>query len=123
MVEAFKSAISSSAVQPSTWKNTGESIKFLTNAFVGETIGTDVYKLNFSSVSNEPLNIKYVVGKTDAKGISDEISYEFYPYLLDPASVKISASGKYLSVEASVKGKDSFVKVLRKECSKHLMMA
>jgi hypothetical protein len=114
MVEAFKAAINSSAVQPASWKNIGESITFLTHAFTGETIVTDVYKLNFSTISNEPLNIRYVVGKTDSKGVSDEISYEFYPYLLDPGTVKISSAGKYLSVEASVKGKESFVKVFKK---------
>lgn len=114
LVEAFKSAITSSAIQPASWKNTGESITYLSHTLTGETIGTDVYKLGFSSVSNDPLNVRYVVGKTDAKGVSDEESYEFYPYLLDPSTVKISSSGKYLSIEASVRGKESFVKVFKK---------
>ena len=113
MVEAFKSAIKSSETQPATWKSTGEALTYLTNTLTGETIGSDIYKLNFTSISTEPLNVKYVQGKTDAKGITVEQSVEFYPYMLDPGTVKIGSSGKYLNVEASVNGKKSFVKVFK----------
>ena len=84
MVEAFKSAIKSSETQPATWKNIGEAIDYLTNTLTGETIGPDIYKLNFSSISTEPLNVRYVQGKTDSKGMMVEQSFEFYPYMLDP---------------------------------------
>lgn len=114
MAEAFKAAIKSSAFQPAAWKNISDPVAFLTSALTGETIASDVYKLNFSSISPEPLNVRYVLGKTDSKGISDESSYEFYPYLLDPGTVKIASSGKYLSVVASVKDKDPFIKVFKK---------
>ena len=113
MVEAFKAAIKSSDTQPATWKNIGEALTFLSNAVKGETIGPDMYKLNFSSISTDPLNIKYVQSKTDAKGITVEQSTEFYPYMLDPATVKIGSSGKYLVVEVSVSSKKSFVKVFK----------
>jgi hypothetical protein len=113
MVEAFKAAIKSSETQPDTWKNIGDAITYLTSTIKGETIGTDIFKLNFSSVSTEPLNVKYVQGKTDAKGISGEQSFEFYPYMLDPGTVKIGSSGKYLNVEASVNNKKAFVKVFK----------
>ena len=113
MVEAFKAAIKNSETQPAAWKNIGEAIAYLTGTLTGETIGSDIYKLNFSSISTEPLNVRYVLGKTDAKGITVEQSFEFYPYMLDPATVKIGSSGKYLNVEASVNGKKSFVKVFK----------
>jgi len=113
MVEAFKAAIKSSDTQPATWKNIGEALTFLSNDVKGETIGPDMYKLNFSSISTDPLNIKYVQSKTDAKGITVEQSTEFYPYMLDPATVKIGSSGKYLVVEVSVSSKKSFVKVFK----------
>jgi hypothetical protein len=113
MVEAFKSAIKSSEIQPSTWKNTSEALTYLSNSLAGETIGTDIYKLNFSAISTEPLDVKYVKSKTDAKGILTEQSFEFYPYMLDPGTVKIGSSGKYLNVEASVKNKKSFIKVFK----------
>jgi len=113
MVEAFKTAIKSFDTQPATWKNIGEALTFLSNAVKGETIGPDMYKLNFSSISTDPLNIKYVQSKTDAKGITVEQSTEFYPYMLDPATVKIGSSGKYLVVEVSVSSKKSFVKVFK----------
>ncbi len=115
LTEAFKAVIKSSVVQPPVWKDISESISFLTGALKGETVGSDVYKLNFNSISNDPLNVRYAVGKTDSKGVTGEMAYEFYPYLLDPATVKITSSGKYLTVQASVKGKDSFVKVFKKE--------
>ena len=51
--------------------------------------------------------------KTDAKGVMVEQSFEFYPYMLDPATVKIGSSGKYLNVEVSVNGKKLFVKVFK----------
>jgi 5S rRNA maturation endonuclease (ribonuclease M5)/uncharacterized protein YfcZ (UPF0381/DUF406 family) len=113
MVEAFKAAIKSSETQPVAWKNIGEAITYLTNTVTGETIGPDIYKLTFNSISTEPLNIRYVLAKTDAKGITVEQSFEFYPYLLDPGTVKIGSSGKYLNVEASVKGKELFVKAFK----------
>jgi hypothetical protein len=113
MVEALKAAIKSSEVQPATWKNIGDAITFLTGSIKGETIGTDIYKLSFSSVSAEPLNVKYVQSKTDAKGIIAEQSFEIYPYLLDPSTIKIGSSGKYLKVEASVNNKKAFVKVFK----------
>lgn len=113
LVEAFKAAVKSSETQPAVWKNVAEAITFLTNTLTGETIGSDVYKLNFSATSEEPLNVKYVQGKTDAKGIKTEQSIEFYPYMLDPATMKIGSSGKYLEVEASITGKKSFIKVFK----------
>lgn len=112
-VEALKAAIKSSETQPATWKNIDDAIAYLAGTIKGETIGTDIYKLIFSSVSTEPLNIKYVQGKTDVKGISGEQSFEFYPYMLDPGSLKIGSSGKYLNVAASVNGKKAFVKVFK----------
>jgi len=101
MVEAFKSAIKSSETQPSVWKNIGDAVTFLSNTLTGETVGPDIYKLNFSSISTEPLDVRYTQGKTDSKGATLEQSLEFYPYMLDPGSVKIESSGKYLNVEVS----------------------
>ena len=115
MVEAFKAAIKSSETQPATWKNIGDAITYLTNTLTGETIGPDTYKLNFNSISTEPLYVKYVQGKTDAKGITVEQSFELYPYMLDPGTVKVGSSGKYLNVEASVNSKKSFVKVFKED--------
>jgi hypothetical protein len=113
MTEAFKSAIKNSEAQPAAWKSIGDAITFLTNTLTGETIGTDVYKLNLSSISNDPLNIRYVQGKTDSKGITGEQSWEFYPYMLDPATVKIGSSGKFLNVGVTVTGKKTYVKVFK----------
>jgi hypothetical protein len=113
MVEAFKSAIKSSATQPAAWKNTGEAVAYLTTSLTGETIGTDKYKLNFSPLSTDPLNVRYVIGKTDAKGLATEQSYEFYPYMLDPASLKIVSSGKYLVVGLTANSKKTYIKVIR----------
>jgi hypothetical protein len=115
MVEAFKAAIKSSETQPQTWKTLGDAITFLSNTIKGETIGSDIYKLDFSSVSTDPLKVKYVHSKTDVKGISVGQSFEFYPYMLDPGTIKIGSSGKYLNVEASVSNKKPFVKVFKED--------
>jgi len=113
MVDAFKAAVKSSEIQPAAWKKTDDAIAYLTGSLTGEAVGTDKYKLNFSSISTDPLNVRYVQGKTDAKGIASEQSFEFYPYMLDPATVKTVSSGKYLNVEGSVKSKDLFIKVFK----------
>ena len=113
MVEAFKSAIRGSQTKPTTWKNIGEATDYLKNTLTGETIGTDIFKLNFSSISAEPLNVRYVQGRTDSKGVMAEESFEFYPYMLDPGTVKIGSGGKYLNIEVSVNGKKSFVKTFK----------
>ena len=115
MVEAFKAAIKSSETQPQTWKTLGDAITFLSNTIKGETIGSDIYKLDFSSISTDPLKVKYVHGKTDVKGISVGQSFEFYPYMLDPGTIKIGSSGKYLNVEASVSNKKPFVTVFKED--------
>ncbi len=113
LTEAFKSAIKSSEIQPATWKSTGDAVTFLTNNFKGETIGSDIYKLSVAANSTAPLYLKYVQGKTDAKGVATEQTAEFYPYTIDASTVKVVSSGKFLSVEANVTGKKSFVKITR----------
>jgi hypothetical protein len=113
MLEAFKEAIKRSQVQPATWKNVDEAIAYLTKTMTGETVGADLYKLNFSSIAADPLNVRYMLDKTDVKAITVKQSYEFYPYMLDPGTVKISAAGKYLVVSASVNNKKPYVKVYK----------
>lgn len=113
IVEAFKAAIKKSQTEPATWKNIDDALAYLTKNISGETIGSETYKLNFSSITPDPLNVRYMVDKTDAKATSVKQSFEFYPYMLDPGSVKISSSGKYLSVGASVSNKKSYVKVFK----------
>jgi hypothetical protein len=115
MAEAFKAAIKNSEAQPPTWKTAGDAIMYLTNTLKGETIGSDIYKLDFSSISTDPLKVKYVFGKTDVKGTTVGQSFEFYPYMLDPGTVKIGSSGKYLNVEASANNKKPFVKAFKED--------
>jgi len=115
MVEAFKAAIKNSETQPPTWKTAGDAITYLSNTLKGETIGSDIYKLDFSSISTDPLKVKYVFGKTDVKGTTVGQSFEFYPYMLDPGTVKIGSSGKYLNVEASANNKKPFVKAFKED--------
>jgi hypothetical protein len=113
MAEAFKVAIKGSETQPAAWKNTAEAMAYLTGTLKGETLGTDIYKLNLSSLSTDPLNLSYVQGRTDSKGLTTEQSFEFYPYMLDPGTIKIESSGKYLTVEVSVTGKKPYIKALK----------
>jgi hypothetical protein len=54
-----------------------------------------------------------MLDKTDEKSATVKQSFEFYPYLLDPGTVKVSASGKYLIISASVRNKKSYVKVFK----------
>ena len=42
-----------------------------------------------------------------------EQSFEIYPYLLDPTTIKIGSKGKFLNVEASVSNKKTFVKTFK----------
>ena len=112
-VEALKAAVKASVAGPLALKSTDDAVKFLTGALAGEPEGTEKYKLTFSSVSNDPLNVRYVTAKTDEKGATAEQAVEFYPYMLDPATIKISSSGKFLNVEAGVAGKKSLIKVFR----------
>lgn len=113
MVEAFRAAIKDSESQPVSWKSTNEAITYLSNTLKGETIGTEIYKLNFSSIATDPLNFRYMMDKTDSKALTVKQAFEFYPYLLDAATVKITSSGKFLSVAASVINKKPYVKVFK----------
>ncbi|MGE5406651.1 MAG: hypothetical protein ACM3NR_02970 [Methanosarcina sp.] len=111
LVEAFKTAVKNSQAQPPVWKNINEAIAYLAASVTGETIGSEIYKLNFSAIASEPVNLRYVENKTDSKAANVEQTLEFYPYMLDPGVVKITAQGKYLKVTALVKNKKSYVKV------------
>lgn len=113
LVAALKEAIKNSVVQPVIWKNTDDAVAYLNSALKGETIGTDIFKLDFSSLSADPLQVRYVQDRTDAKKVTLEQSFEFYPYMLDPNTIKITSSGKYLDIEASITGKKSFIKVFK----------
>ena len=115
MVEAFKAAINSSVVQPVTWKNIDDAVSYLSGKLKGETSGSDTYKLDFTSISSDPLQVRYSQVKTDSKGMTTEQTFDFYPYMLDPGTLKITSSGKYLNVEASVNGKKPFIKILKDE--------
>lgn len=113
LVAAFKSAIKFSQTQPATWKSVNDATNYLTNTLKGEMAGTETYKLDFSAITPDPLNVRYVVSKTDVKGISTEQVCEFYPYMLDAGSVKITSAGKFLSISASVNNKKPFIKVFK----------
>ena len=113
MVEAFKAAIKQSALKPVSWKNVGEAVSYLNSSTKGETIESDKYKLSFTAVSTDPLNVRYEQDKTDSKGLTTSQSCEFYPFMVDPVTVTASSSGRYLEVEAAIKGKEQFVKVLK----------
>ncbi len=113
MVEAFKAAIKQSEVKPVSWKSVEEAVNFLNGAIKGESIGSDVYKVNLSTISASPMNLRYEQDRTDSKGVTSGLTFEFYPFMLDPATVKVSASGKFLNVEAVVAGKDQFIKVFK----------
>jgi hypothetical protein len=113
VIEAFKYAVKYSEWKPVAWKNMSEANAFLKNTVKGENIGTDQYKLNFEGNENEPFFSKYVKSKTDAKGLTVEQSYEFYPYMLDATTTKIESSGKYLIINVKVSNKKSFVKVYK----------
>ncbi len=63
LVEALRAAIKGSETKPASWKNNAEAMTYLTSTIKGETIGPDIYKLNFSSISADPLNIRYWLGK------------------------------------------------------------
>jgi hypothetical protein len=113
VIEAFKFAAKNSEWKPITWKSMGDALSFLIENIKGETVGSDQYKLGFEGNSTEPYFCKYLLSKTDAKGVTVNQSFEFYPYMLEPNTLKTESEGKYLSVNIKVLNKKSFVKVYK----------
>jgi hypothetical protein len=114
VVAALQKAIKLSSSQPRKWTGIANAMKFLEDSIKGCTILNDKYELTFEGDYTDPFLCKYTVNYTNSKGVSTETSYLFYPNTLDPASVHIESSGKYLSVVSSVMGKESYIKKIGK---------
>ena len=109
-VDALKYLLKNLKPAPVALNNVANSLDFLKKSITDLKVGTDSYKQTFSGEPAAPNACKYSVSKTDAKGVTTDESFEFYPYFLDANSVKIEPSGKYLSVSVTVKNKKSFIK-------------
>jgi len=115
LAAAFNTAIKGSVETPVKFNSVAEAIKFIQGNISGSAIGTDQYKLVFDGNATEPFACTYSRSLTDAKGITSDESYLFYPYMLDASSVKVESEGKYLSVNALVSAKKPFVKKVKKD--------
>ena len=113
VIEAFKYAIKNSDSKPMTWNSVADAMTFLSTTFKIETITGDQYKFTFTGNSTEPYKTEFVKSKTDAKGVTVESKYSFYPYMLEANTTKIKSSGKYLSVSILMKNKISQIKVFK----------
>jgi hypothetical protein len=117
LVDAFTYAVKSAGFSRLKWSSVTEVVNFLTGAVKGEALGADKYELSIEADLTEPWEAIYHQKKTDAKGVTTEGAFLFYPFMLDTNSIKVEASGKYLTVTAGVKEKKSFVKKLKGEVS------
>jgi hypothetical protein len=114
MIEALKYAVKNSKGAPESFTSMASAFDFLKNNVTDLKTESDQYKQTFTGTSSEPYFSKYNMSRTDAKGITTEEAAEFYPYFLDANSVTIKASGKYLTINALVKDKKSFIKKYKK---------
>jgi hypothetical protein len=117
MIEAFNYAAKGSEVPPAKWGSVTEVVNSLQAAVKGEAVGSDKYELGLEADLTEPFQTIYTEKHTDAKGVTTEGSFVFYPFMLDPNSIKIEASGKYLTVSSLIKNKKAFVKKMKGEVS------
>ncbi|HEY4787119.1 MAG TPA: hypothetical protein VIH57_13770 [Bacteroidales bacterium] len=114
MIEALKYALKNSKDAPVSFTSMASAFDFLKNNVIDLKTATDQYKQVFTGNTAEPFPCKYELSRTDAKGVTTDESSEFYPYLLDPNTVTIKSAGKYLTVNALVKDKKSFIKRFKK---------
>jgi len=113
LIEAFKSAAKLSTAKPESWESPDAALQFISGQIGSMSIGTENYKQSLIT-GNSPLYYsKYVKTKTDSKAANTEDRLEFYPYMLDPSSFSINASGKWLTVKGQVRNKKSFIKVYK----------
>jgi hypothetical protein len=115
IISALGKAIKESNTQTMKWSSVAEAMKYLEDNIKGGTVLNDKYALTFEGDNTDPFQCNYKENYTDAKGAITETGYLFYPNTLDPASVRIESSGKFLSVVSVAKGKKSYVKKLAKE--------
>lgn len=115
LLEAINTAIKTSVETPVKFTSVAEAMKLIQTNIEGATIGADQYKLSFEFKTAEPFACNYIINKTDAKGVTTEENYLFYPYFIDVNAVKVETDGKYLSVVATMTGKKAFVKKIKKE--------
>jgi hypothetical protein len=115
VIASFNKSIKESTWQSKNWTSIADAMKFLEDNIKGGAVLNDKYVLTFDGDFTDPFQCNYKVNNTNEKGIITETGFLFYPYTLDPASVKIESSGKYLSVVSVAKGKKSFVKKLVKD--------
>lgn len=110
MVAALNYAIKGSKVAPVKFSTVAEAMQFIQANIEGASVGTDQYKVMFEGNATDPYASTYTISKTDAKGVTTDEIFMFYPYLVDVNSVKIETEGKYLSVNSIVSGKKAFIK-------------
>jgi hypothetical protein len=115
VISALNKAVKESSRQPMNWNSVADAMKFMEENIKGGTVLTDKYVLTFDGDYTDPFQCNYKVSNTDEKGVTTDVGYLFYPQTLEPTSVKIESSGKYLSVVAGVKAKKAYVKKLGKE--------
>lgn len=113
MLEALKHAVGNSQVKSTTWASLKEAQAFLSQSVGGETLGGDTYKQSYEGAMVEPYYSVLKRNRTDAKGVATDESFEFYPYMLEETSVKITSKGKYLLVTANITNKQPRVKCFK----------
>jgi hypothetical protein len=115
LIEAFKYASKMSEQKPVTWANMNDALKFISESLSSQSTGNDNNKQSMVTIGTQPFQCRYIKAKTDAKNVTIEEKSEFYPYMLDPNSVSVGASGKWLTVNALTRNKKSFIKTYKND--------
>jgi predicted RNase H-related nuclease YkuK (DUF458 family) len=115
LVEAFKVAAKMSEAEPATWSSIDEALKFISDNLCSLSVGTDNYKQSLVTIGNQPYSCRYSKAKTDSKGVTIEEKSEFYPYMIDPGSVSIGSSSKWLTINCLTRNKKPFIKTYRND--------
>ncbi|NJK95200.1 MAG: hypothetical protein HC905_10060 [Bacteroidales bacterium] len=115
VANAFKNCYKGQISTMRKFGTAAEAMKFLGGTIEGATIVSDIYKITFDGSETDPFPCNYSTSKTDAKGITTDESFLFYPYQLDANSIKVSTEGKYLNVSALISGKKSFIRKVKKD--------
>lgn len=110
VIEAMKYTLKNTKAAPESFSSMNAAMEFLKNNLGDIKTPSDQYKQTFAGTSIEPFKCQYSFSKTDAKSITIEESFEFYPYMMDPNLVSIKSAGKYLTVNMLNRDKKSFIK-------------
>jgi hypothetical protein len=90
-----------------------DNISWLDNYTSDITVGTNTFGYTFKTIDNNPCKISVEEKKTDKKGVTVTMTYQFYLSNLNLSTLNFKTSGSVALVNLSIKQNQKFIKIIK----------